>query len=396
MQALWSGGDLGSDTAFDVINAGTGATTTVGDTAQAAHGTRSLYTVTTGTSATAYGAWNTAHGTVTDGWYRGYGRLGSLPGVERTVARWLSTTTQRARLVWTSGQKLVIRDSANNVVFTSTTSINASTWVRWEAAITFGTSSPAALRIYTTIDAGKSSFTEELTATGVNFGGTANEVRFGVGAGASNAVDLWLDDVGASDVTWLGPAQETITITGIAVPLTLGGPAQTQAFTVTPTGIAVPAALGSLVLADGSMATGPNGIAVPLTLGGPAATDGSMAVAPDGVAVPAALGGPAISQALTVAPSGIAAGLTLGAPTLTQTFGITPGGIAIPTAVGDPAATASWSGTVSPTGIAVTITLGSPALAAPGSIIPRPNTGTTVRPATGTVTRPYTGIVTRP
>lgn len=326
MEALWSGGDLGSDTAFDVVNTGTGATTTVGDTAQAAHGTRSLYTATTGTSATAYGAWSTAHGTVTDGWYRGYARLGTLPGVERTIARWMSGATQRARLVWTSGQKLVIRDSANNTVaaLTSTTSINAGTWVRWESAITFGTSSPATMRIYTTIDAGKAGFAEELTTTGVNFGGTATEVRFGVGAAATNAVDLWLDDVGATDTTWLGPAQETITITGIAVPLTLGGPA----------------------LADGSLAIIPTGISLPLSLGGPAVTDGAMAVASNGVAVPLTLGGPAISQTLTVAPNGIAVGLTLGGPALTQSLGIIPDGIAVPVTLGGPAIAPMTAGAI--------------------------------------------------
>lgn len=226
-----------------------------------------------------------------------------------------------------------------------------------------------------------------LPATSTALSWVYAEVKPATAGGASIAPDGISVPVtlGSPTLTW----SATVAPDGIAVPVVLGDPT-VGASSVAPDGIAVPVTLGAPALSwTGSIA--PDGIAVPVALGAPIV--GAVAVNPDGVSVPVVLGDPALSWSAAAAPDGIGVPVTLGSPTLTLS-GIAPDGISVPVALGSPVL--AWSGTVSPDGISVPVALGAPGVNMPGTIVIRPNTGTTTRPSTGTITRPNSGIVTRP
>lgn len=183
----------------------------------AAHGTLGvLLTNEGGTSA--YLQWDAAltggvgmSGTV---YLRTAVRFGSLPASEVAILRGLTSGgAQRWRICIDTSGHVFVRNRAQTLVpgSTSTMALAAGTWYRIEAAMAApnGTSSTAEVRIYV----GDSTTPAETIGPigALDFAGPIDAVRFGHAAAATQSTPVLLDDLGASDTGWLGPA--------IAVPL---------------------------------------------------------------------------------------------------------------------------------------------------------------------------------
>lgn len=203
-----SGGTSGS--AFNNAVVGTGATV-VYDNAQAAHGTYSCRTGTTGTSALAYVGYNLS--SVTTDYCRAYYRLTSLPSAAtQPILRYLSGANQSFRVNVKSGGAIEVRDAGNNVVGTTTAVVSAGSWFRVEVrTVQSATVGVVELRYYASPNS--SSATETLNLTGLTLTANATEVRFGVGAALANAVSTWIDNIAVEGTAFFGPAL----VTGTAV-----------------------------------------------------------------------------------------------------------------------------------------------------------------------------------
>jgi hypothetical protein len=362
-----SGGNTGGSSGdfLDSVSVGTGATVAF-STAQAAHGSVSMNTVTTGTSALAYAGWTLA--SVASDFSRAYCRFATLPSAQQLFMRYLSSGSQSVRVNVTTAGLIEIRNAANTVVGTTTSAISANSWFRVELSVTFSaTVGAVTLRLYLTPDS--TTISDSLTLSSLALTATASELRFGIGAAMANTSSEFFDDIATEGATWHGPAVRTIAPTGIGVTAALGSPAVSQSLSVTPTGVAVPVSLGSTAVSQ------------------------TFAVTPTGIAVPAALGSPSVDQSMSVAPAGVTVGLNLGSPSVAQVLSVIPDGIAVPVNLGTAAVGLAQS--VTPDGIAVPVALGSPELGST-RVIHRPDTGTTVRPSSGLVVRPDTGVVSRP
>lgn len=360
-----SGGASGD--ALDDVGRGTGATV-VYDNAFAANGTYSVRTATGGTLAVAYVSYALAN--VTGDFSRSSFRLTSLPSAAaQPVLRYMSGANQAFRVNVKSAGTIEVRDAANNVAGTTTAAITAGQFWRMELRPVLSTTVGAVELRYWANPNSTGSPTETLNLTGLALTASANEVRFGVGAGLANAVAAWIDDIAVEGATWHGPAVRSITLSGIAVA----------------------AALGDAVVAQ-SLAVAPDGIGVPGTIGTPAVAQ-PLTVTPSGIAAAASLGSPTIAQALTVLPSGLAVPIALGDLAAALDLSVTPDGVAVPVVTGDPSAPAG----AFPAGIAVPVQLGDISVSQPiGTTIPRPFTGAVSRPSAGVIARPDSGVTERP
>lgn len=297
-----SGGASGD--ALDAVdNGGTG--TVAFSNAQAAHGSLSMLVSTTAVSSVAYGGYTLA--SVGSDIMRGLFRLTSLPGVVQVIARYMSGANQGLRVNVKAAGTLEVRDASNGVVGTTTSAISAGQFWRMEMQTTLGAGTGACvLRLYNSPDG--TTVTDSLTLSGLTLTANATQIRYGVGAAAASVANTWIDDIAVEGATWHGPAVRSITLSGIAVPVTTGTTALSQSLSVVPTGIAIPAAVGSTALSQAFTVT-PSGIAVPFAVGDTAAAQ-AMGITPAGIAVATAVGDPALTYN-SPAPAGQ---LQLGAP----------------------------------------------------------------------------------
>lgn len=202
------------NTAFDGVTIQNTGTATFSSTA--AHGSLGAAFVNEATKAV-WVEWNAAlidQGTGQSGtvYLREGLRLGALPASEMAIMRGLTSGgAQRWRICLDTGGHVLVRDAGNSVVATSTMALSTGTWYRIEAGMAApnNTSSTAEVRIYV----GDATTPAETVGplSGLNFSGPVFAVRFGHCAATAQETTLNLDDLGASDTGWLGPA--------VAVPL---------------------------------------------------------------------------------------------------------------------------------------------------------------------------------
>lgn len=347
--------DTGSGDAFSVATAGTGGTL-VYDTTHAAHGTKAIKYQSGATSTSVYTAWTgLSMATVK---FRISVYITSVT-VSSMIIRAAASAAQRFRVIVETDGKLHIRDQGNTQIAISTANVPLNAWFSVRGEVTAGTSAAWNIRYYTSIDSVTATQTFS-GSTGNFLAGNFDEIRFGIGANTASVAAFWLDDHAIDDTTSPGVALITVTPSGLAVPVALGGPAVADgSLAVAPTGLAVPVALGGPAFADGSMTMAPSGLSVPVGLGALAVADGALSVAVTGIAVPVSLGGPALADgAMALTPTGLHVPVALGGPAAADSsMSVALVSVAAPVALGGPA-TADGALSVALDGLAVPVTLG--------------------------------------
>lgn len=200
----------------------------------------------------------------------------------------------------TTSRKLTVWDPSGVAISGSTTTstVPLNQWVRVELKVTYGTSSnngSVELRYYATESSGTA--TETKTVTGVTLGTTLPSYVDFVGAPDG---DAFFDDVGVSDVTWLGPVEST----GLSV--SPSGISSGEAFgtakinrTISLTGIASAEGFGTAKL---GLNVSPSGILSGEAWGQP---NVGGAVVPTGIPTQEAWGSPAVYPQQKVTLTGI-------------------------------------------------------------------------------------------
>lgn len=136
------------------------------------------------------------------------------------------------------------------------------------------------------------------------------------------------------------------------------------ALEIIPGGLAVGLTLGGPAVGRGAVAVEPDGLAVGAGLGDAAVTTGTVNIAPAGKAVAAAFG--AVAVAVNIAPAGKAVAATIG--TLRVAVALSPDGLPVGLALGDPEVGRGAVG-IAPSGLAVGLTLGAVTVSEPGAAI---------------------------
>lgn len=194
--------------------------------------------------------------------------------------------------------KLGFMDQSGTVYGATTNSVAQNQWVRIEGKLTFSTSSSngsGEIRYYAT--AGSATATETKTVSSVPLGTTLPyyfDVLGGIG------LDYYVDDIGVSDVTWLGPVEST------SLSITPSGISSGQAFgtakinrTIPLTGIASGEAFGTAKL---GLNVKPLGISSGEVWG---TSNIGGAVVPTGIPTQEAWGSPAVYPQQKVTLTGI-------------------------------------------------------------------------------------------
>jgi len=170
------------------------------DTAQAAHGTVAYRVSTGATTGQAFVRWTVA--SVARVYGRMYFRLSAL-GSNRALGRVRSTgATQAARWAISAADKLELRNAANGLVWTSTSTLAADTWYRLEYNALAGASGQVTLTLY----AGES--TTAIETSGVQtaaYGSDIVDIDWGQVANGPNLPAMWIDSIAASTAGALGP-----------------------------------------------------------------------------------------------------------------------------------------------------------------------------------------------
>lgn len=192
---------------FDNINTGSGATEVFSNT-HAAHGFLSVNITTSATAAESYVEWTTSLGTPgTTIWFRTYVYLTALPGTSTPLIRFNNAGGQSARLVLTTTGVWNFNDSANTTILTGTSVMPTNAWFRVEGFV-IGSSTAGQLEVKSfTGNADGTVPVETLTSgTTVNTRGILDSIQYGVTSVTIANVSFWLDDIGVTDVAYLGPA----------------------------------------------------------------------------------------------------------------------------------------------------------------------------------------------
>jgi hypothetical protein len=198
-----SGGSSGN--AFDVVNVGPGATGTF-DSTEAAHGGLSYAFATGPTAALARVQWTTSMGTQTQVWYRAYLYFNSDPAATVRVVNQDQGVTACAVIVVLPTGKLQIRTgTAGAQTLTTTNTIPLHQWFRIEG---YPIGSPSAGQVQLKLFKSADSTTPDETDTSaptINTNGAMNTYNFGVSTYTANVAEYWEDDIGVSNVGYLGP-----------------------------------------------------------------------------------------------------------------------------------------------------------------------------------------------
>lgn len=205
-----SGGGAGN--AFDTVTSGTNTVAQYNSTSAYLGTLCGLFSSGAASNASS-GNWTTAIGTALP---RVYGRTvinGSSFTVVVDFMRCRGTGTQTFRLRINSSGKLELRNTANTVVATSTTTISTGTFylIRWD--VTVGASATGIVYINTNLTTNTPD--ETMTANSANFGVlNVDEANFGCPVSAiSNAAAFRHDMIMITDQGRPGPPTQTATIT---------------------------------------------------------------------------------------------------------------------------------------------------------------------------------------
>lgn len=192
--------DDGSGDPWSDVSIGTNGVVAYDD----APGAMMILTETGGSSALACHTWTL--GTVSEDYTRFNMIVGDYPPVsERLVARYLDGTSQCIRVLVDADGHLNIRDAGNTTIASGTEPIPLDTEVRVEIHAVFNASTGSVTARWWTDPTSTGNATEEVAATGADTGAQATAIRFGVGAAATNAVQVWQRRHSSGGTTWWGP-----------------------------------------------------------------------------------------------------------------------------------------------------------------------------------------------
>lgn len=197
---------------FDVVNIGSGAALTF-DSTHVAHGAAGYKVSTGATSTTSLLTWNATSipGAPLTVWMRNYIYLPANPSAQFPFMRLQNGgASQIARVSVNTTGKVVLFNTANSAVITSTKSLNVAGWSRVEVKIGVGTSTSngvAEMRLYTSDMDSANPDEYPAAVTNANFTTTGvAAAQFGVPASTANVAAYWFDDVALSDTDWVGAA----------------------------------------------------------------------------------------------------------------------------------------------------------------------------------------------
>lgn len=195
-----SGGTSGD--AFNTVSIGTGATLAFDNTVSA-HGTQSMEIATGTNSTSVYGAWTEASPSVL--YARAYIYATAAPAANTNIIRILSAGTIITSIRLNSTGKVAFLYSSGTLGGTSTNSFPLNQFFRLEAQFDIGAGN-IAIRLYFGTNFDDTVITETISVTGVTTGGsTVDAIRFGCVANTASFGPIWMDDLGTSATTWLGP-----------------------------------------------------------------------------------------------------------------------------------------------------------------------------------------------
>lgn len=376
---ITTGNSATGGNAFDSVTIGSGAAVTYNSTA--ARGALCMQCTTGGTAAVASVNWTTAIGTALPTVnFRFSIRPGALTAITPVIRGRGGAAVQLFRIsINTSGNLELRRNTTSTLVSTTVGALTtADTWVV-RGQVVVGASSTGVLYIH--YDPTSATPDETFTPSGVNWG-TDNIGEFNAGAtSATSNASLRIDDLVLTDgaIPQIPAQSVTLSESFTAADALARAAAYTRAVgdTITLTDVLDRIAGASRPLAEPITFSDAidrqhvvtRALAEPVTFTD--AIDRILQVQ-RGLAEPLSIED-AAARSLAFARTA--------AEDLTLTDMVTNGSALI--------ANLSETVTFADT---VTATVGHAA----GSVVTRPNTGTTTRPSTGTVTRPYTGVVTRP
>lgn len=200
-----SGGASGN--AWDAVNIGASATIT-SDNAHAAHGSLSTKFVTT-TSAQNTVVWSTSltGSSIATVWWRIYVYVTANPSSNIPLVLVRNGANQCSRFVLGTAGTFTYNDAANTTRLTSTGVVNTNAWTRIEGFTTASaTVGQLEFKLFTSgLDNSSPDETQSSTAT-LNTQTAVTQVFYGLTSVAAANITFWLDDVGASDTAYLGPA----------------------------------------------------------------------------------------------------------------------------------------------------------------------------------------------
>ena len=200
-----SGGSSGD--AFDVVTS-TGSATANFETSQSAHGSLSgEFAV--ATTENAHVEWDaTSWQAETEVWSRFYIRLtDATPASNFVVCRFENANTMAAEVQLRTGGTLALRDSLFTLRYETTATLSDNTWYRVEVHVVHSaTVGHLELRLFADIDSTTATETIGNLTDNWDTEAQSDSVRYGIGSNPGQTVTGYLDDIGVSDVDWMGPA----------------------------------------------------------------------------------------------------------------------------------------------------------------------------------------------
>jgi len=207
-------GPSGQDEAFDFVQASASGTSVTYDSTKAAFGKMSANMVTGTTNSQAWAEWGNSLGGPASNktlYFRFYYYQSAIPSSnqrtfqisqQQSGASGLANCAIFIRII-TFTSKWAIIDATGTVVYTSTGTVPTGQWCRFEGSVT-GDSATGQITVRCYSTARPDASAEVASLSNQNTGGPMGFVEFG---GPVNATSLNynVDEVGVSNVTWLGP-----------------------------------------------------------------------------------------------------------------------------------------------------------------------------------------------
>jgi hypothetical protein len=208
-----SGGNSGS--AFNTLAGSVGTGVTLGySNVEAAHGVLSCVMAQPSSAANGYVIWSTSltATTIATVYFRIYVWYASTPSAGVRLVTILNGTTFYGGVQLNTTGKLTALNAAGsaqtfvgNGINATTNALNTGAWSRIEGFITgSATVGQVSVSIYNSMDSTVATETEATAAT-LNTTGALTTIRFG-DPGAAPSFTMYMDDLGASDTGYLGPA----------------------------------------------------------------------------------------------------------------------------------------------------------------------------------------------
>jgi hypothetical protein len=204
-------GGLGS-TAFDSVTASGGGSCAY-SASQAAQGSLSAVVATSAVAGSAYVEWtSTSIGTISAGtalYGRLYINLSSLPPGTDSIIRFQNGGSFAGSIQLTSAGNLRIQAQDFSVPVTFTSVLPTNQWTRIEFAVTPNAAGSASMAVRYFATAQSTTATEAHTDTAKQYGGGSpiaiNDVRFGWTGSDTSFPSMYMDSVGLTNDTWMGP-----------------------------------------------------------------------------------------------------------------------------------------------------------------------------------------------